>query len=193
VRYSLTVKTAPAAEPVTREEAKAHCHIDVDDDDALIDALCKAARQYCENFLRRTLISTTYELRLDGLVSPLRIPRAPLASVSSISYVDSAGVTQTLAASQYTVDSYGYVGRIVEAYGCAWPAVRGHTNDVLITFVAGYGASGASVPADIIAGLKLLIGHLYEHRESVVIGATPAILPMAVESLWAPYRVHDEF
>lgn len=41
---------------------------------------------------------------------------------------------------------------------------------------------------DITTAMLLLIGHWYANRESVVIGSTATELPLAVESLLAPYR-----
>lgn len=41
---------------------------------------------------------------------------------------------------------------------------------------------------DLTTAMLLLIGHWFENREAVVIGSTPAELPMAVEALIAPYR-----
>lgn len=64
--YDLTFdedSSAPS-EPVTLEEAKLFCKIDVDEDDALIeDVLIPAARQMCEDysnigFVRRTITAT---------------------------------------------------------------------------------------------------------------------------------------
>lgn len=37
-------------------------------------------------------------------------------------------------------------------------------------------------------GALLLIGHWYASRESVVIGTITAVLPMATNALWSPYR-----
>ena len=49
-------------------------------------------------------------------------------------------------------------------------------------------ATATEVPADIVAAVKLLVGHYYEHREAV----TPinhSVLPMAVEALLGPHEV----
>ncbi|MDI5890608.1 head-tail connector protein [Halomonas rhizosphaerae] len=41
---------------------------------------------------------------------------------------------------------------------------------------------------DLTTAMLLLIGHWFENREAVVIGSSPAELPMAVEALISPYR-----
>lgn len=46
-----------ATEPITREEAKRHLRVEFDDDDALIDGLIVAARQWAEDFLNRPLVA----------------------------------------------------------------------------------------------------------------------------------------
>ena len=47
----LTLQTAPASEPVTRDEAKTHCRVIGTADDSYVDSLITAARLYVE---RRT-------------------------------------------------------------------------------------------------------------------------------------------
>ena len=67
----LTLVTAPASEPVSLAEAKAHLRIEAADDDSLIGALITAARQSAEAHMRRALMSQTWRLSLD------RFPAAP--------------------------------------------------------------------------------------------------------------------
>ena len=62
---SLIVQTAPAVEPVTLAEAKAHCKVDISDDDAYISSLITMSRQYVEQILDISLISQTLEARYD--------------------------------------------------------------------------------------------------------------------------------
>jgi uncharacterized phiE125 gp8 family phage protein len=59
---------------------------------------------------------------------------------------------------------------------------------VTVTYVAGYGPAGDDVPAAIRHAMLLLIGHWYEHRESVVVGGNPVQVPLAVQALLRPYR-----
>jgi uncharacterized phage protein (predicted DNA packaging) len=48
---------------------------------------------------------------------------------------------------------------------------------------------GIVLPSAVRSAIYLLTGHLFENRESVVIGKTAIDLPMAVRFLLAPYRV----
>ena len=48
----------------------------------------------------------------------------------------------------------------------------------------------AAIPENIISGMYLLIGHLYENRESVVIGKIVNELPMGVKYLWDLDRIY---
>ena len=79
---SLTRETAPALEPVTLAEAKAHLRVDISDDDDLITAIIKAAREYCEEYLDRTLVHTQWTMRMDAFPWEFKLPRPPMAPVS---------------------------------------------------------------------------------------------------------------
>lgn len=200
MRYSVNVKTAPAAEPISLTEAKLHLRVDDDDQDALISGLIAAAREWAENYTRRSFVQRTLELRLDCFVSPIKLPSGPVISVTSVQYMDQAGVLQTLAADRYQVDLYGTPPCIVPVFGVVWPVTKyGTLNSVVVEYEAGYADSNVSppdladnVPSAVKAALKLIVGHLYENREAVVLANVQAIqLPMAVKSLLAPYEIRD--
>jgi hypothetical protein len=68
----------------------------------------------------------------------IRIPYPPLIAVTQIQYVDTNGVTQTLASNQYQVDNTGMLGRVAPAYGVVWPlTLIGQYNAATVTFTAG--------------------------------------------------------
>lgn len=190
----LTVKTAPASEPLTTAEAKLHCRIDADEteENDYIDGLVKAARRWVEQVTWRTLISTTYELRLDhfGCV-PLLVPRPPLSSVTHIKYLDLNGTLTTWDSSNYEVDIYGDPGRIRPVSTGSWPSVGAYQNGVLIEYVAGYGASASSVPEELRMAMRMMVAHWYRQREAVG-AANMASVPLAVPHLLAPYEFRDE-
>ncbi|MCH8853934.1 MAG: phage head-tail connector protein [Planctomycetes bacterium] len=165
--------TAPATEPVTLPEVKAQATIDFASDDALLLDLIAAARADVEEFLRRQLITATYDLSLDSFADDGRIirdgvihlPLPPLLSVVSITYTDTAGSSIVLDSSKYDVDVTALVGRIAPSFGNVWPATRAEMNAVVIRFSCGYGTAD-DLPKNIKQGLLMHIADLYEHRES---------------------------
>jgi uncharacterized phiE125 gp8 family phage protein len=181
--------TAPATEPVTVAEAKAHLRVDSADDDALITALIVAARQGAEHITGRALMPQTWELALDGFKDVIGLQKAPLTSITSIKYLDTAGALQTMSASDYLLDSHSEPARVMPAYGTSWPSTRDQANAVLIRFIAGY-ADAATVPQEIKQWMLLRIGMLYENRESVATGVTLTELPF-VDRLLDAYKVWE--
>ena len=76
---------------------------------------------------------------MDRFYTDIKVPMPPLQSVSSIQYQDSNNATQTLAASNYTVDTDREPGRIVQSSTGSFPSTYPDLNAVTITFIAGYG------------------------------------------------------
>lgn len=162
-------------------------------DDPIVGSLVTAARQYCEEWTQRAFITQTFDLKMDEFCTEIFLPRPPASLVTSIIYVDTAGAAQTLAADQYQLDApagpHASAGRIVPAYNVTYPSTRDQVNAVVVRYVAGYGAP-AAVPESIKAAIKLMLGHLYEHREAVAVGErgfSATELPVGVTSLLAPY------
>jgi uncharacterized phiE125 gp8 family phage protein len=183
---SLSLVTPPTVEPVTLTQFKQHARIDRDDEDAVINGYLTAARRHVEAILRRQLLSATWRLTLDAFpCGPIYLPRPPLVSVTSVKYVDSDGVTQTLATGDYQVDTYREPAQVVAAYGTAWPVARYQPNAVEVIYVAGYGTLPTDVPQPIRQAIQLLASHWYENREPVLTGTIATPLPMAVASLLA--------
>jgi uncharacterized phiE125 gp8 family phage protein len=195
---SLIVHTAPAVEPVTLAEAKAHCKVDISDDDAYISSLITMSRQYVEGVLDISLISQTLEARYDTFpLWEIVLPRPPMAAGTvTVIYRDEAGNNQTItsAAGAFQTDNYATPGRIYPLYNGVWPATRGDENSVTVRWPAGYGASGAAVPATIKHLIMLQVAHLYEMRQPVVAGFSQVLpVPQTFETLlaasgWGGYR-----
>ena len=165
----IKIKTAPAVEPVTVQEMREYLSLGGTEDDTLLTGLITAARSALEKSTGRTFITTTYQLYFDGFfLSPIKLARPPVQSVSSITYVDEDGVTQTLSSTLYTVDVSSLYGRVSPAYGESWPVTRAQDNAVCIEFKAGYGDAAASVPEPLKIAIKMLAADVYEHREANV-------------------------
>ena len=115
----------------------------------------------------------------------------PLSSVTSITYLDTDGATQTLAADQYVVDAISQPARISRAYNVDWPDTRVQNNAVKVRFVAGYGVASA-VPQCIKSWMLIRIATLMENRQQIVIGpgGKLEIDALIIDSLLDSERVH---
>lgn len=194
---ALRLITAPTVEPLTLTEAKAHLRVDHTDDDALIAIYLAAARADCEEWTARAFVTQTWELVLDEFPEDeIQIPRPPLQSIESIKYDDGDGVEQTLATTEYEVDTVSQPGWVVPVT-TGWPSDTFEgINAIRIRFVAGYVNTDSpsdltgNIPAAIKAAILLHLGVRYQNREDVVIGTTVNRLPVAnIEYLLRPYRV----
>ncbi len=186
-----TVTVPPTEEPVSLEEVKDQLNIteDFTDDDGLLNGFIVAAREYVENYTRRALLTQTIAARYDCFPIYFQLERAPLQSITTIQYVDTAGNTQTLGSSNYDVDIYSTPPRVTPAYSKVWPSVRtGVPNTVIITYVAGY-AEPTDIPTTIKHAILLLVGHLYENREGTSV-LTIKDIPFGINTLLMPYRVY---
>ncbi|WP_315833901.1 head-tail connector protein [Bradyrhizobium prioriisuperbiae] len=189
-------------EVISLADMKKHLRVDAEDDNELIEAYTTAITQHLDGrdgYLRRSIGEQTWELRLSwfpgGGSVPLPLP--PLIEVVSVAYTDAAGSEQTFDGANYSVTGLGTNnGRVVLGYGKTWPAIGTGPEPVKIRFRAGYIDGGVSpsapnVPGPILSAIKLMVGALYENRESVVVGVTAIELPWAVQALLGPYRVYD--
>lgn len=185
--YSVTVSSEPAAEPITTAEAKTQLRLSVTDDDTYIDTLIVTARRQVEKYLARALVTQTRVLRLDRfpLSNVIELPYAPIQSVSSVTYVDQNGTTQTWSSDEYRVDIYSSPGRITPEFDYVWPVAREVTHAVTVTYVCGYGGA-SDLPADIKHALKLQVTRLYENR-----GEYPIEDNKAATGILSFYRVHS--
>lgn len=156
----LTVVTAATGSVVSLETAKAHLRVDLDqhDQDAYILTLIEAAVDEIGRLTNRQLRTATYDLKLDAFPDWIELPKPPLASVTSITYIDTAGVTQTLASTKYQVDTTRSRGRILPAVSDVWPSTQAdRINAVTVRFVAGYGTLPQSMPPAVHLATLLLI------------------------------------
>lgn len=183
--------TAPATEPLDLATAKLHCRVDGTDEDTLITALIVAAREQAEHETGRALVTQTWELVHDSFPEAFVLRRAPIQSVTSLKYLDSAtGAEQTLAGTDYLLDKDSEPGYVVPAYGKAWPASYGVPNAVRVRYVAGYGVA-ATVPQAIKQWMLLAIGTMYENRATGGAAQTYAIPDNFWGGLLDPYRLYE--
>ena len=202
ITTSNTVVTAPASEPVTTAEAKSHLRVTISTDDTLIGEMITVARDMLENYTCRAFINTTFDYFLDAFPSPrfehgrihngriIEPPVSNLSSVTSVKYYDTQDALQTLASSEYLVDSSHEPGRIVEAYETYWPDTSTRINTVEVRYIAGYGATAADVPETLKLAIKMLVNHYYDNRSAYNYGDCKLdFVPMGIKSLIYRYKI----
>lgn len=183
--YPPTVTVAAASEPVSLSEAKAHCRVDGDDDDTLLSGLIAAARGHVEAYCGTVLMSQTVAIKCDGFADFALFPIVPLSSVTSVSYVDTAGATQTLSTGVYEVRSDGLIASLALKGGQSWPDTQAGSR-ITVTAVVGY----STLPDPVQHAVKLLIGQWYDNRAAAT--EKPLIaMPNAVEALLTNHRLYS--
>ena len=185
----LVLKTGPASTVVSLAEAKTFLRIDsdYDDDDTYITNLIDVATSVVEEFTRSKLISQTFNIFYDEFPSYIDLQIGEVASVTHIKYYDTSNSLQTLAASNYDVDTKIRPGRIYESENGDFPDTFERPNAVEVEFVVG--ATAGEVPAPIKQAMFIVIGRYYENRQDVVTGTIASELPLMVNHLLTPYRL----
>lgn len=173
------------AEPVSLTEIKAHVSVDDNDRDALLAAMGVAAREWVEAYTGLILTPRTVTQVVPSFAGALALNAWPVAAspALTVTYVDSAGVTQTVAGPRLAMG--GRPARVMPVAGGYWPS--GYAEQITISVAAGYATPG-DVPASLKAAILLIVGSLFAVREDAVVGTiyTPT---RTVEMLCEPFRL----
>jgi hypothetical protein len=205
---NLIVTVPPASEPVTLDQARRHCRIDLTADDDLIAIYMTTARTMAERYLSRCLLTQTLlytvlpepVLRPDRhfFENPLELPRAPVQSVSSVVVTDDRGNVTTIPPTVVPFMPPPRTGYI-PLLGVTPPQVRvgletemtdgrmlrnAQIGSLAVNFIAGYGNDPTTVPSNILQAVLMTTAWLYEQR-----GDVGADLPQAVQWLLDPDRL----
>jgi uncharacterized phiE125 gp8 family phage protein len=180
---TLTRIAAPAVEPVTLSEAKAHLRVTDTAEDALISGLIKAAREEVEQATGLALITQDWRLYLDnwppsGLV---RLRRHPVQSVIQVTVYNGAGTPETVVPPDVNLDRINRPARFLMPDGVKAPGKA--MNGIEIDFRAGYGATGVDVPDGLKRAILLLAAFWYEHRGAQGGSGSPSVWPDGFERL----------
>jgi uncharacterized phiE125 gp8 family phage protein len=186
---SMILITAPTVEPVTLEDAKEQLSIQDELQDVNITRRIKEARQWTEEFMGRSLITQTWEMAFNTWPKEMRLRRMPVASITSIKYIDAAGVEQTVSSADYTLDTYAPFHTVRLAYNTTWPSHQDIVNAIKVRYEAGYGSVGTLVPGPIREAILLAVGHWTRYQAVAESGVSITRIPFAVENLLSPYRV----
>lgn len=179
----MAIKVITPPDPqITTEDLRAHCN-SVAADDAMLDAFLLTAQEYCEHYTGRAFGEQVVELALDEFPpGSIALPHGPVGSITSIKYIDTAGVEQTLSNTLYTLDDYGIQHWAVPAFETEWPDTMAVANAVKVRYAAGF------FPPAARSAMLLLVAHYYANREA---SAPTALveLPLGATSLLNTVKV----
>lgn len=179
---------APAVYPVTLAEVKARLSVEHSDHDLMINDMIAEAtsRLDAQGILGAALITQTWRFDLAGFpgCDHIRLPFGPVQSVV-VTYYDDDNASQTYSSGSYYVLTDMLGPKLLLDDLATWPNTYTRPNAVSVTAVVGYGATPASIPAELRSAIFIMIGDLYRHRESVMVGVSVSTIPtsMAVHSL----------
>lgn len=187
---ALVMTSAPALEPVTLAEAKAHLRVDGTTEDWLIQSLIITSRLHVEAAVGLALITQSWSYTLDRWPRSLRLslPLRPVAAIAEVKIWRTDGSSEVVPSSSYFLDGFGQPARIVWTGSELAPEPSRAANGVEIAFTAGFGAAPTDVPSTIRHAILLLVAHWYEHREPIEIGSGVNPVPAMVSELLAPHR-----
>lgn len=207
--FILTVKTAPTTEPVTLATVKKHLRLDEADttEDALLENLIKAAREFCEAKQGRAYCLTDFTGTLDNVpfcealskAEVVKIPILPINKVNSVKIIQTDGITSTLftvPASEYDVDKRRGLFKLNHRHRpSAYDTEKlSGFSGFIIDFTAGLDTENQTtpeiMPARTIQAMLLIIGHWFEHREDATDGFEVRTVPTAADALLQQERTY---
>lgn len=176
----IRVVTAPAAYPITLAEAKEWSRIDSTDtsQDATLTMIIASMIKYAEETLTgRAFVERTLELSMDHFPYCFELPYPPLIGVDGITYTDTDEAVQTVASSEYEVDTISEPGRVRLLSGNSWPSIGTRFNPVKIQYRAGYRPASSPtdltdnsyLPPQIRTWMAARICTLYDNRDLLVV------------------------
>ena len=177
--------TPPIQEPLSLEQAKAHCRVDFNDDDIYIESLITTARQSAETYMRVSIMPQTRLHASNEFKQINYIPYGPVQAISNIKYLDRSGDEQVLDPSLYKLhrnDDYDY---FTVSPNKALPEIGAYENGLAVQYQCGY-ATVDAIPKPILQAMLLHIGDMYENRERNIL-TLRFVSTNAYEALLAPH------
>ena len=172
--YALSRASAPATEPLTLDEVKLYLRVDHTDEDSLLSDLITTVREAAEHYLRRSLITQSWQLSYNHYVpSPLSLPMGPVQTIETVKTITRDDVETILANGGY------YLAAANEQL--VFDTVP-DAHVVEIRYITGYGDAASDIPKPIHAGMLSHLAALYANR-------TLSQIPADVQGLYNPYRV----
>lgn len=181
----------PLSEPVGVDEAKAQIRVTHNLEDVAINRMVRAARARIENkeAIGQIFVRQSRRLILNQFPScrkKIEIPKVPVRSIESITYVDSDGDTQIWDSSKYETNLDAFFPQIRPISTESYPATMDTLGAVTVNYIAGRVVGfTANASTDLISAP----GHGFSDDDDVLLsnsggedGALPAGL--AIETVY---------
>lgn len=202
-RHTVSIITPPASFGVTAVDMAAFLSLGVGQDADLLEAFIEASYDAIRQYMRRSIITETLELRMDGFPgydgdrelrlgagvhtvsipwltnhggTMIDMPFGPVASVTSITTYSKDNAAVVFDVDQYRHDA----SRVYLNESGSWPVNLRRQDAVAIRYVSG----DATPPAAIIQAIKQHVAAMYECREGCE-------MPAACKAILGPYRRLD--
>lgn len=214
-KYGLNVVTPQVGEIFLPTDVDVLNHLRIDSSDAdnsVLSLFITAAREFVEAVSARQFLPVQYLFTLDCFpgvhedeyrplswrYGSIRLPKPPLISVDMVQYIDTNGVLQTLQQNNDTITQGGWQysnkrepGVVAPQRFTVWPITDPQSYDaVQVTYTCGY-ANAAAVPQRAKQAIRMIMGHLYEHREDTIEQALSKVSPGALAFIAA--LTHAEY
>ena len=185
MKYELT--TPRVTSPITVDNAKLHLNIEHTDDDSWLPTYIDQATSWAENYTGASVGSQVWTLYGDTWCDILELPALSPITAVVVKYDDPDGVEQTLHPDEYWFDGKSKPATITPSdTSTDWPETSTGPNVIRVEMTVGQ----VTVQPDFLAGIYMMIGHLYERRE-----ATSPIdikeVPLGAKAFLDHYKVYS--
>lgn len=180
MRHKIIEKVS--VEPVTLAEAKSWVKITpaFTQDDALIEVLISAARDYCEKTLDRAISPQKWEISYKRFgVNPMRLPLG-IKTIEKVEFFN-GGSIELLSEDFYDYNT-SEPPYIFNKFGKRFPVADNRPDAVRITAQMG----DETIDESILLVIRLLVCHWYETRQAVSTLAQHEV-PLAVDALLSTF------
>ena len=202
-RRTATIITPPASYGVSVADMEDFLKLESGDDTDLLEVFIAASYDAIRQYLRRSIITETLEVRMDGFPgyddsrelalgpgvhevsipwltngsgASIDLPFGPVQSITSVTTYGRDNAAAVFDAGQYEHDA----SRVYLNESASWPVNLRRRDAVAIRYVSG----DAEPPAAIIQAIKQHVAMMYECREG-------CDLPAACKAILAGYRRLD--
>lgn len=161
----LVLVTAPTVQPVTPQDVIDHSRVSTHQEDRLLGTMVSEAQNVVEETTWRRLITQTWDQFFDWWTDPLPLTWSPVQSITSITYVDENGDTQTLSTDIYELGDHNGLGIVRRKFDQVWPTVRSQQDAITVRHVCGYGDAAGDVPGSLRSAIRIHAAYSYINRE----------------------------